>query len=690
MDETAAVVSCPDAGVLKAQALYFTLSPGLRRLPGLGQLLDAEVRLGLPLMPKRQTAMLGWGHKRSHAWASAYARQRGLPCLSVEDGFLRSVGLGRQDPPLSLVIDDLGIYYDASKPSRLETQIASPHSPAQRARAANLMRLWRQGRVSKFNHAREADATVLGEHAYVLLADQTAGDVSIREGLAGPAQFSRMLEAALAENPHHEIWLKVHPLVAAGRKRGHFDLERVARMPRVRVIAADLHPASLIEKAAAVYAVTSQLGFEGLIWGKPVRTFGMPFYAGWGLTHDELPCPERRKPVALEDLIHAALIDYPRYLDPESGQRCEVERLLEWISLQRHMRGRFPAQLYARGFSLWKRPLVRTFFQGSDVRFLSRSQEPPAGACLAVWGNGLSRADESRQDAVATGEGHAGSCTVHLEDGFLRSVGLGVDLVKPLSWAMDRRGIYYDSGRPSDLEHLLQHAHFDEALLKRAAALRQRIAEQGVTKYNLGSTRRWQRPAGAARVILVAGQVESDASLVWGAPAIRRNLDLVRSVREANQDAYLVYKPHPDVVAGLRKGGADEAQVSHWCDEVVETAGMADLLAEVDEVHVLTSLAGFEALLRGRKVVTYGQPFYAGWGLTRDLVPVPRRTRTLSIDELSAGVLILYPVYVSRVTGRFTTPERALDELIAWRNATPAGLPLWRRLLRVVLRLGRR
>jgi len=101
----------------------------------------------------------------------------------------------------------------------------------------------------------------------------------------------------------------------------------------------------------------------------------------------------------------------------------------------------------------------------------------------------------------------------------------------------------------------------------------------------------------------------------------------------------------------------------------------------------LTSLAGFEALLRGKIVVVYGQPFYAGWGLTQDRVPLARRTRKLALDELVAGVLILYPAYVSRTTGRYTTPERALDELLAWRRASPPSLPLWRRLLRVGLRL---
>jgi capsular polysaccharide export protein len=226
-------------------------------------------------------------------------------------------------------------------------------------------------------------------------------------------------------------------------------------------------------------------------------------------------------------------------------------------------------------------------------------------------------------------------------------------------------------------------------LLARAANLRQRIIREGVTKYNVGAGV-WQRPANAARVILVPGQVESDASITFGAPvgacSVRRNMALLQAVRQANPDAYVVYKPHPDVLAGLRLQGENEDSALNWCDEVVTAVPMAVMLDCVDEVHVITSLAGFEALLRGKTVCCYGQPFYAGWGLTMDRAPLARRTRRLSLDALVAGALILYPTYVSRITRQFTTPERVLDELLQWREAQAKGrVPLWRKLWRLIL-----
>jgi len=632
-----------------------------------------------PLSGQRDVdVVLGWGLRPSAARARRYAARHRLPYWALEDGFLRSLQLGRTDAPLSVVVDDLGIYYDARRASRLEELIGQPLSAAEQTRTAALIAAWRAGRVSKYNFQRN-DPGPLPER-FVLAVDQTRGDASIRFGIADAKSFARMLAAALAEQPDCTVLVKLHPEVLAGRKHGHFDLDALRRMPRVALLGDDVHPVALLERAEAVYTVTSQVGFEALLWDRPVRCFGMPFYAGWGLTRDELPAPARRARVGFAQLACAALIKYPRYRDPETGLRCEAEVVLAHLALQRKMRVSLPAEVYALGFSPWKRPLVRRFLQGSALRFVRRPSAVPEGATLAVWGR--------RDLPPQTGERVD---VLRLEDGFLRSVGLGADLVRPLSWVADARGIYYDATRPSDLEDLLEEAHFDAALLERAARLRERIVAEGLTKYNVGAGR-WRRPPRAARVLLVPGQVEGDASIRYGAGAIRTNLALLEAVRRARPDAYLVYKPHPDVLARIRARGADEERALRECDEHVTDVGMAQLLAEVDEVHTLTSLAGFEALLRGKKVVCYGQPFYAGWGLTEDTLPPARRSRNLSLDMLVAATLILYPRYVSRSTGRYTSPERALDELLAWRASQSGALPAWRRVLRLALRFssGRR
>lgn len=657
---------------------YLAAAPGIGLVPGLTRLLGGKVVLR-PATGCRVAAVVTWGRKVGYPRGLRLARDLSVPLLRLEDGFIRSVEGGGAQPALSLSVDDVGIYYDATEPSRLEQCVARPNKTSScLERAERLRNLWCLARLSKYNHAREMELNL--DRPFVLAVDQTRGDASIAFGQADAGSFVRMLEAALDEHPASSVVLKVHPDVMAGRKRAHFEQMSPGQAARVHLLASDAHPPSLLEAAHAVYVVTSQMGFEALLWGRPVRTFGMPFYAGWGLTKDELPPPSRRitpHKVSLEDLVHAALVEYPRYLDPETLERCEPERLMTWMGLQRRMRERYPPQVQALGFSKWKRPIARAFFSGSDLAFLDRPEAVSKDRPLAVWGRVR---PEVQPGATAASE------VLRVEDGFLRSVGLGADWVRPLSWVIDRTGMYYDATTVSDLERLLAETAFDADLRQRASVLRERLVAAGVTKYNVGQGG-WQRPQAAANVVLVLGQVESDASIALGAVGVRTNADLVAAVRAMRPEAHLVYKPHPDVVAGQRKRGAGEQTAQAKADEVVIDIPVYRMLEAVDEVHVITSLGGFEALLRGKPVVCHGHPFYAGWGLTQDVHPLPRRTRRLALDELVAGALILYPTYVSRVSNAFTTPERALYELEHWheleREAKAERRRTWRlRLLR--------
>ncbi|SAK81482.1 capsule polysaccharide biosynthesis protein [Caballeronia temeraria] len=625
---------------------------------------------------EKYSAIAGWGNKRSGALARELAGQSGLPCWLLEDGFLRSAGDGTDPQGLSLAVDDIGIYYDARQGSRLELLIATGCPQESLDRTRTLIGAWRAHRLSKYNHARDG---VIRHRDHVLVADQTNGDASIDGALATSGTFRAMLEAALDEHPHSKVVLKVHPDVFAGRKSGHFDVMTPGMASRVEVIGQHVHAPDLLEHARAVYTVSSQIGFEALLWGRAVRTFGMPFYAGWGLSVDALASPERRRAVPLEDLTYAALIAYPRYVDPEQRVCCEVETVVEHIALQRRMRARFPETIHALGFSRWKKPIARAFFGGSEVSFVRHARKiPPRAQALAVWGSG-------KVDTGAPGDGRM---LIRVEDGFVRSVGLGAALVKPSSWVLDDRGIYYDARSTSRIETLLSDAEFDPAVLERAARLRESIVARRLTKYNLGGAR-WRRPASASRVVLVAGQVEGDASLTYGGVDIRTNLAFLEAVRREEPDAYIVYKPHPDVVAGLRPGAVPGDQSASLCDEVLQDHSIIDVIREVDAVHVMTSLAGFEALLHGKPVTTHGLPFYAGWGLTVDRHRAVRRERAISLDMLVAATLILYPTYVSEMTGRFTTPERILCELDARRSAARDS-PARNVLLDGVLRLAAR
>lgn len=632
----------------------------------LGQALPFHSRM----LPSCAAHYLGWGRKWSGKRAVAIAKAKGVAFQLVEDGFLRSVD--RDGLVLSMIFDNKGIFYDASHPSALEYLVQTPLSAFETERVQMIIQAWRSFELSKYNKGRDNYEALPAP--YVLVADQVAQDMSIRYGLADAACFDRMLQFALDENAGKTVVVKLHPDALAQANRRHFALEVLAALPGVQVIADERHVARLIAQADTVYTVTSQVGFEALIWGKRVRCFGMPFYAGWGLTEDELPAPERRKPVTLEQLVHAALVKYPRYIDPVTMQRCEPEVTFRHVGLQRRKRQEFPEQITAIGFSRWKRPFIASFLQGSDISFVkSLDNQPQADQrqTIAVWGS------TELPDAQAT------STILRIEDGFLRSSGLGADLVRPLSLVIDDVGIYYDVTRPSRLEHILQSDQLDETARERARALRERLIELDLTKYNIGK-QYWTRPETSQRVLLVVGQVETDASIRLGSPDVQSNIELLRRVRTEHPSAYIIYKPHPDVVAGLRKRGQGEDEASKIADAVIsQPVALSHLLSQVNEVHTMTSLLGFEALLRGAKVVCHGLPFYAGWGLTEDKVACARRTRALSIDELVHGALIAYPRYYNFERNCFVEPEQAIDQLAAFAETGPRTRTWWRKALRL-------
>jgi capsular polysaccharide export protein len=173
----------------------------------------------------------------------------------------------------------------------------------------------------------------------------------------------------------------------------------------------------------------------------------------------------------------------------------------------------------------------------------------------------------------------------------------------------------------------------------------------------------------------VPGQVEDDRAVLCGAGEVRTNLELLRRVRADRPQAHIIYKPHPDVEAGHRKGGAGHDECLEFADEIAAEEAIGPLIDIADEVHVISSLAGFEALLRSKPVTTHGMPFYAGWGLTRDLGPVPaRRTARRSLEQLVAAVLLLYPRYLDPITGLPCPPEVLIRRLAEPANKRRQGI----------------
>lgn len=354
------------------------------------------------------------------------------------------------------------------------------------------------------------------------------------------------------------------------------------------------------------------------------------------------------------------------YRDPFTGGAASIEAAIDLLRLWRQTFDANRCIAALAGIRRWKRDTMEDFFfDGARTARVTTMDSAIADAevaseAVAYW---PSRVEHEK----ITKARNLRIPLVTIEDGFVRSSGLGSNMTLPASLAVDWSGIHYDPTTPSDLETLLETQAFPPALLDRARGLIASLLNARVGKYG-------RQPAidpapvttkTSRRRLLVLGQVDDDESVRYGrSETVGSNEDLLRAVRTSASEADIAYRPHPDVVAGHRLGGISETDALKIADRISEQDSLFAAMATADEIHVLTSLAGFEALIRGHHVVVHGRPFYAGWGLTDDREGnLPRRTRRLTIEQLVAGALILYPRYIDPVTRLPCTVETVVRRI---------------------------
>ncbi|WP_341212225.1 capsular polysaccharide biosynthesis protein [uncultured Limimaricola sp.] len=642
------------------------------RLRGAGY----AVRSGLP-GPDEFVGV--WGASPTAWRGTSIAERRGARIVRIEDAFLRSVLPGRAGaPPLGLLIDHAGAHFDPARASDLEILLATHplDDTALLDRARDGMARIRAAELSKYS-GFDPEGPV-PEPGYVLVIDQTAGDAAVRASRGDRNSFLEMLFEAREAHPGARILIKTHPETQQGFRAGHFREADLG--PEISFCDAPVSPWRLLEGAIAVHAFSSQMGFEAILAGHRPVIHGQPFYAGWGLTEDRAPVDRRQRRLTRAQIFTAAMILYPHWHDPHMDRACSFERALDSFEAETRAWREDRMGWVASGMRLWKR---RHLQQGFGTQRAVRFVDPPDRAAMV--------AERQGRRLMVWGDRAGPEGAVRIEDGFLRSRGLGAALVPPASLGLDDLGLHYDPSHESRMERLIAASEaLPEADRRRAERLVARLRAAGVSKYNLAGTAPPDLPAGHR--ILVPGQVEDDAAIRLGAGAVRSNLGLLETVRAANPDAVILYKPHPDIEAGLRPGAVPEPL--RYADAILIRVDALEALEAVDEVWTMTSGIGFEALLRGLPVTCLGTPFYAGWGLTRDLgPPCPRRRARPDLLGLAHAALIAWPRYFDPVTGRPCPPELALDRLAAGATSRRAGLrtlaklqgalasfaPLWRR-----------
>ncbi|MGB0439346.1 MAG: capsular polysaccharide biosynthesis protein [Paracoccaceae bacterium] len=637
-----------------------------------------QMRLGLPGVGDWVAV---WGHG-PYAWrGEALARRTGARLLRIEDAPLRSLLPGRatagrlsgkrgwaaQSRPMGLLIDPQGCHYRAHPPSHLAGILAThPLSdPALLARADQLVARIQACHLSKYA-ACDPDLP-LPPKGYVLVVDQVAGDASAPD----PMVFVQMLAQARQDHPDAQIVIKAHPETQLGLRQGHLANRLSGHLsghlsgppPKTSdvVLSGAYAPWPLLHNARAVYTVSSQLGFEAILAGHRPHVFGTPIYAGWGLTQDAHPLPDRTRRLNVSQLAATLLIVAPHWVDPYTGMATSPEAIVEALAAQTRAWRADRHGWVITGAKRWKRRWMQDHFG---------RWQPPLHRAAPI-------APPTHRPHMGWGHTTAASTTV--EDGFIRSRGLGAHLVRPQSLCLDHHGVHYDPSRACDLEALIAASPaLPPPALIRATALHQRLITKGHTKYGLtGELPDLPQPPQGGRRLLVLGQVANDASVALGAPGLNDRSALRRARAAAQSEDIVIYKPHPDVLAGLRPGltdGGPEADIT------LPNVDLPALFQQVEAVWTLTSLGGFEALLQGCAVTCLGTPFYAGWGLTQDLGPAcPRRRHGISLHGLIHAALIDYPRYWDPVTGLPCPVETLLDRLeaLAPRRQAPQGVTGW-------------
>ncbi|MGV1789021.1 capsular polysaccharide export protein, LipB/KpsS family [Rhizobium sp. A37_96] len=281
--------------------------------------------------------IVSWGGRSPAKMAARIARFRRLPHWHLEDGFLRSMGLGKTGAiPLSIIIDDLGLPVDASRPSRLERLIEEGAETAELGRAIREQIVL--NRLSKYNHLPHQPPRIeRTAKRRILLVDQVVGDVSVGRALGSKASFEKMLADGLASDA--QCIIRTHPDVMAGLRKGY--LTNGVSTGDVLLLDDAVSVASILDVVDEVWTVSSQFGFDALLRGIPVRCYAAPFYAGWGVTEDHFGvytkaalAGRRTRRRTVDQIAAAAFSLYPTYRDPADWREIDVFRAIELIVAQ--------------------------------------------------------------------------------------------------------------------------------------------------------------------------------------------------------------------------------------------------------------------------------------------------------------------------------------------------------------------
>ena len=408
---------------------------------------------------------------------------------------------------------------------------------------------------------------------------------------------------------------------------------------------------------------------------------------------------KRRGARSLEKLFYAVYLKYPLYLDPISQEQTDFWHIAHYLSrAARHVRD-MSGTLYVFGMSYrsifhkergtpWKKKDLMPFLQTeyNQVVFVHNADDAikkgilqENHAKIVVWGYRYQEDIQKILDQKIIP-------TIRIEDGFIRSFGLGKDFIPPFSLVFDKGNLYYNASdkNASDVHHLLQEKPIPY-LEKIGNDILEAIRKDNITKYNIDHYCSVSFKTDKT-ILCVIGQVPNDASLQYGGlpEHIKNNTDLLKYARQHFPDHFILFKPHPDIMAGHVEG-EDLAQIEKYADKVDLDHSLTSLIDASDHILTMTSLAGLEAIIRHKKVTVLGKPFYKGYGFCEG-----EQQTNMSLAHFIYKIYCDYPLYIDGGKGAYGHAKSIISKILRQKKAIENPLRhihlshiVWKRLYQI-------
>lgn len=211
-----------------------------------------------------------------------------------------------------------------------------------------------------------------GRKRIVIIEQSRKTKLELRKVFAAEETFLQMVRDAKEQHPGAAFFLLQPPSVLSGKKKGY--LKKFAQENGIQIISEQVSSFSILAQADEVYTVSAKIGIDAVLLGKTVHCYGMPYYAGWGLTKDKVICVRRNIKVKREELFAALCLFFTRYLHPITKEPSHFQAIVRLILLQRpplFENKRFIACIH---FDEKQKAFFSKMYKHADIHFMKEQQ----------------------------------------------------------------------------------------------------------------------------------------------------------------------------------------------------------------------------------------------------------------------------------------------------------------------------